>query len=40
MSEENKQSDPNEALADEWAAALDEQEDVEGWQDPKNGQIR
>ncbi len=28
MSETNKQTDPNEALADEWAAALDEQEDV------------
>lgn len=25
----NKQTDPNEALADEWAAALDEQDDME-----------
>jgi len=30
MSETEKQIDPNEALADEWAAALDEQEEVEG----------
>ncbi|MDJ0806510.1 MAG: flagellar motor switch protein FliN [Gammaproteobacteria bacterium] len=29
MSEEDKQADPNEALADDWAAALDEQADVE-----------
>lgn len=29
MSEE-KMSDPNEALADEWAAALDEQADIDG----------
>lgn len=27
MSEANKPTDPNEALADEWAAALDEQDD-------------
>jgi len=26
MSEDNKPTDPNEALADEWAAALDEQD--------------
>jgi flagellar motor switch protein FliN len=29
MNDESKQ-DPNEALADEWAAALDEQEEVDG----------
>ncbi len=30
---EEKKSDPNEALADEWAAALDEQADNEGGAD-------
>ncbi|MEN8166181.1 MAG: flagellar motor switch protein FliN [Pseudomonadota bacterium] len=29
MSETENQTDPNEALADEWAAALDEQEEAE-----------
>ena len=30
MSEEDKEPQPDEALADEWAAALDEQEEEEG----------
>ena len=39
MSEEEKQADPNEALADEWAAALDEQDDTEGGGNPKTAQF-
>jgi flagellar motor switch protein FliN/FliY len=38
MSEEQKQADPNEALADEWAAALEEQ-DVEGGEKAKTAEF-
>ncbi len=35
MNNEQQQTDPNEGLADEWAAALDEQNDAEGGLSPK-----
>lgn len=39
MSEEQKMPDPNEELADEWAAALDEQGDEAGGVKPKAAQF-
>ncbi|MEN8177556.1 MAG: flagellar motor switch protein FliN [Pseudomonadota bacterium] len=39
MSEEEKQKDPNAALADDWAAALDEQGDAEDAEGPKTAKF-
>lgn len=39
MSEKDKQTDPNEALDDEWAAALDEQDDSKDGKSPKTAQF-
>ncbi len=39
MSEKDKQTDPNEALDDEWAAALDEQDDSKDGKSPKTAKF-